>query len=137
RHLHHRPCGSGDFVPPRFGGVTMEGDPLSALASRYQGGERRCLGELYAALHVTIEGALRTQARRALPTCLALEDLRQESCVILAELAQRWDSRRGTFGAYFHRAFPWALSRYVHHHGRRGRRVQEVMMAHDLLLATL
>jgi len=112
-------------------------DPLSDLALRYQAGERQLLAEIHARLGAAIERVLHAQLGHRLPGCLTPDDLRQESCVILAELVQRWDARRGTFAAYFHRSFPFALRRYVHRHRRRDRRVREVMMAHDALLIAL
>ena len=52
----------------------------------------------------------------ALPTSLERNDLVQESWLILAELAERWDPAGGSFAAYFRVSFPWALARYVRHH---------------------
>ena len=96
-------------------GKVYELDEPSRLALAYQAGDRAVLGALHRALRPLMAAAFRRYRDRpgALPSGLERDDLFQESWLILAGLAARWDPAGGSFGAYFRVSFPWALARYV------------------------
>jgi DNA-directed RNA polymerase specialized sigma24 family protein len=97
-------------------------DEASRLALAFKAGDQTALARLHEALRPMMASALsryREQAsagRRSLPSTLEGGDLAQQSWLILAELAQRWQPSGGSFAAYFRVSYPWALARYVRHH---------------------
>lgn len=84
----------------------------AALVLRYQAGESDALDLLHQRLEPAILSLLRRYRSGPLPPSLTQQDLRQQSWIVLAELARRWRPR-GSFLAYFFRSFPGAISRYV------------------------
>jgi RNA polymerase sigma factor (sigma-70 family) len=90
-------------------------DEPSRLALAFQAGDRTVLSALYQAVRPLMAAAFARYRGRPglLPASLERNDLVQESWLILAELAERWDPAGGTFGGYFRVSFPWALGRYV------------------------
>jgi RNA polymerase sigma factor (sigma-70 family) len=87
------------------------------------------LGALYRSLWETIRPSIARYRDRpgGLPSHLDRADLAQESWLMLAELARRWDPAGGEFGAYVRVSFPWQLANYVRDQSpsrrRRGLRV--------------
>lgn len=116
-----------------------DSDPADALAHRFQSGDATALAPLYYA----VEPVLRAGIARAccrLSSTLQPADLRQQSWVILADLAVRWQPRPGiAFAAYAGRAFPWALGRYVRANAavRRTSACQVFVQSHDEVITTL
>lgn len=108
-------------------------DEPSRLALAFQAGDRSVLDSLYRAIYPSIAVALLRYRDRpgALPAALDRNDLLQESWLILADLAARWQPT-SSFAAYFRSAFPWALSRYVRRNSpsRRARGVQVLGAEH-------
>jgi RNA polymerase sigma factor (sigma-70 family) len=119
------PSGAGPQPPgrPAPESLAAEGAPRaytpldepSALALAYQAGDQTVLGALHRALRPLMGAAFARYRNRpgALPAGLERDDLFQESWLILATLAARWNPAGGSFGAYFRVSFPWALARYV------------------------
>ncbi|MBI4492149.1 MAG: sigma-70 family RNA polymerase sigma factor [Chloroflexi bacterium] len=112
------------LAPP----AAPEATPVDQLALAYQAGQRQRLGELYHALEPLIANILRRVGAQRLPGALEAQDLAQQSWVILAELAQRWQPELGAFGAYVVSSLPWALERYIvkHSPARRAAHVQVI-----------
>ena len=72
------------------------------------------------------------------PICrrlVSLQDLRQQSWIILAELAGRWKPH-GSFLAYFFRSFPREMQRYVARarQSQQAHRTRIVTLPHDELI---
>jgi len=93
-------------------------DFTDLLARRYQQGDTAVLEPLLRAVDAQVAPALahaRNHARAlgGLPRALTTADLQQEAALIVAELALRWDSSRGAFGAYVRVSLPWELVRAV------------------------
>jgi len=87
---------------------------IDALARAYRDGDRTALGTLHAALRPIIQSSIaRTFQLGPLPGPLESRDLDQQSWILLAELAVRWDPQQAPFLPYVHGAFPWALRRYL------------------------
>jgi RNA polymerase sigma factor (sigma-70 family) len=87
---------------------------IDALAQTYRDGDRTALGTLHAALRPIIQSSIaRTFQLGPLPGPLESRDLEQQSWILLAELAARWDPLQAPFLPYVHGAFPWALRRYL------------------------
>jgi len=111
-----------------------EDDESSLLALAYQAGDRTVL----AALHRTMRPLMGLSFARyparpgALPLHLEPADLAQESWLILADLAERWDPAGGSFGAYFRVSFPWAVARYVRNHSPSRRAKGVVVLRSEL-----
>lgn len=95
--------------------AVTECDLPSRLALAYQAGDRGALPALYEAVRPLIAAALARYRERpgALPAALETSDLAQESWLILADLALRWQPSGGSFAAYLRVSLPWALARYV------------------------
>jgi RNA polymerase sigma factor (sigma-70 family) len=89
----------------------------NALACRYQHGDADALAALSAQLQPHIGAVVARCSRRPLPPSLTVEDLRQQSWVILATLARRWQPT-GSFLSYVLNAFERELRRYVARHWR-------------------
>jgi RNA polymerase sigma factor (sigma-70 family) len=128
-------------VPDREGNVLYWLPPTpDRLALRYQRGDHAALPDLYEALTPMLKGAIWRTARRGLPSALQPTDLEQQSWLLLAALAERWQPRAGVpFAAYVAEAFPWALGRYVRAHSpaRRSALYQVYSAPHDTLLERL
>lgn len=101
--------------PKARGGETGEWDEPSRLALAFQAGDRAALGSLHRALRPLMGPAFARYRDQpgALPAGLERDDLLQQSWLILADLATRWNPAGGSFGAYVRVSFPWALARYV------------------------
>ncbi|MFN8633991.1 MAG: sigma-70 family RNA polymerase sigma factor [Chloroflexota bacterium] len=110
----------------------------NALALAYQGGQHDALPELVTLLRPLIRTVLSRYRRGAhvLPPSIDLEDLEQQSWLILDMLARRWDPAGGDFPAYVRVTFLWELWRYVRalSPGRRARTVRVDNVQHDTLL---
>jgi RNA polymerase sigma factor (sigma-70 family) len=98
-------------------------DEASRLALAFKAGDRNALAQLHQALRSLMVSALAryrehtgSERRRSLPNTLEHGDLAQQSWLILAELAERWQPSGGSFAAYFRVSYPWALTRYVRRH---------------------
>ncbi len=87
------------------------------LVERFQRGEAQVLSELHARLGPAMGALLRTYRSSRLPSAITVQDLQQQSWIILSELAGRWKPR-GSFLAYFFRSFPHMVGRYVQVHRR-------------------
>jgi DNA-directed RNA polymerase specialized sigma24 family protein len=98
------------------------------LARAYQQGDHAALEPLWSALRPIWRAELARYQRfpAMLPAGLSIVDLEQQTWVILAELARRWDPTLGQFGGYFRVSFPFEVARYVRHHSpnRRSKRVR-------------
>jgi hypothetical protein len=92
----------------------------NALALAHQAGQPGALSELIELLRPLLRTALYRYRRGSLvlPAPLDLDDLYQQSWLILDGLARRWDPAGGDFPAYVRVTFLWELWRYV----RRSRR---------------
>lgn len=116
------------------------GRAVDELARRYQAGDPTALAALHAAVEPVVRAAVARVARQGLPGAVQAADLHQESWLLLAELARRWQPRPGIpFLAYLGRMFPWALARYLRRQApeRRSRAHAEYSWAHDRLLTAL
>jgi RNA polymerase sigma factor (sigma-70 family) len=113
----------------------------NSLALALQGGQ----AEVLAALVELFQPLLRVSIRRyqsrslSLPIALDLDDLRQQSWLILESLARRWDPAGGDFPAYVRTALPWELWRFVKAQSpsRRARTVRVDNVQHDILMDRL
>lgn len=113
-------------------------DRASQLARAYQAGARGGLAELYALVRPTFAGALaRAVQRGRFAGGLEPRDLEQQSWVIVAELALRWQPALGAFGAYVRVAFPFELERYLRRFSpaRHSRHVSVVSVEHERAVA--
>jgi len=116
-----------------------DSDLADALALRVQSGDGAALAPLYRAVEPVMRAGIARACRR-LSSALQPADLRQQSWVILADLAVRWQPRPGiAFSAYAGRAFPWALGRYVRAHAaaRRTTTCQVFVQSHDEVIVAL
>lgn len=105
------------------------------LVTGYQRGEEGALAALHSFLEPAIGGALQRYRWFDLPASLSLQDLSQQSWVMLAELAKRWRPR-GSFLAYFFRSFPHLLRRYVQQAPSKRRAVEVMVLPYeDLVVA--
>lgn len=84
----------------------------AALVLRYQAGEADGLSALHRLLEPAIRSVVGRYRPAELPSALSMQDVSQQSWVVLAELAGRWRPG-GSFLAYFFRSFPLAIARYV------------------------
>jgi hypothetical protein len=108
-----------------------ETDEPSRLALLFQAGDLSVLTALYQSVRVymvPVFARYREQQETGsgrLPATLGMEDLTQESWLIVAELAQRWRSELGSFAAYVRVTFPWSVARYIRRNSpsRRSRNV--------------
>jgi RNA polymerase sigma factor (sigma-70 family) len=109
---------------------------VAALVLRYQSGEHGALAALYQQLERPILSFLRGYRSSDLPALVSLQDLRQQSWIILAELAGRWKPH-GSFLAYMFRSFPREIQRYVvrARQSEPARRMRIVTLPHDELMA--
>jgi RNA polymerase sigma factor (sigma-70 family) len=107
----------------------------AALVVRYQDGDPEALALLHDRLGAIILSVLRPYRTVMLPSAMTYQDVVQQTWVILAELAERWQPH-GSFLAYFFRSFPRALRRYVTvagaHRGSKHARV--ISVPYDELL---
>jgi RNA polymerase sigma factor (sigma-70 family) len=87
----------------------------NALALAHQAGQPGALSELIELLRPLLRTALYRYQRGslALPSPLDLDDLHQQSWLILDGLARRWDPAGGDFPAYVRVTFLWEVWRYV------------------------
>jgi RNA polymerase sigma factor (sigma-70 family) len=111
-----------------------------ALALRFQHGDPAALGELHAAVEPFLRATVWRPCQRGLPVTLQAADLLQQSWLILADLARRWQPQTGVpFGAYLAHTLPWALGRYLRAHSpaRRSVHYQVYSAPHDHLVASL
>ena len=88
------------------------------LALRHQAGETEALGLLYGLLEVAIEGVALNERALQPPSAMTLEELREQSRKVLAELARQWGPGVSFLG-YFFRTFPSAMARYARQKQRR------------------
>jgi RNA polymerase sigma factor (sigma-70 family) len=135
---------SGGQLPAAGGGVVNRpptpGEAPDTLALRYQHGDPDALADLYSALEPALRSMVWRTCQRGLPTTLQAADLQQQSWLILAELARRWEPRAGVpFAAYLALTFPWALGRYLRAQSpaRRSIHYQVYSAPHDRLVASL
>lgn len=111
------PAVSGTLEGHRAPAQEME---AAALALRYQGGEWEALKLLHGRLEVAILAILLHDRALQLPSAMTLEELEEQSWIVLAELAQRW--RPGvSFLGYFFRTFPGAIASYARRAQAAGR----------------
>lgn len=94
------------------------------LVARYQEGDPGALEALHACLVPAIRSAFRGHRTGELPVPITLQDLRQQSWIVLAELAARWQPQ-GSFVGYFFRSFPREIDRYI----RQARRADRAVLA--------
>lgn len=110
----------------------------NALALAHQAGQSGALAELIELLRPLLRTALYRYRRGSLvlPAPLDLEDLYQQSWLILDTLARRWDPSGGDFPAYVRMTYLWELWRYVRalSPSRRARAVRVDNVQHDTLL---
>jgi RNA polymerase sigma factor (sigma-70 family) len=110
----------------------------NALALAHQAGQAGALAELIELLRPLLRTALYRYRRGslALPAALDLDDLYQQSWLILDALARRWDPAGGDFPAYVRMTFLWDLWRYVRalSPSKRARTVRVDNVQHDTLL---
>ena len=108
---------------------------IAALAERYQQGDAEALALLHDRLRPAIGGVLARYRRLDLPSSISAQDLSQQTWVILADLARRWQPS-GSFLAYFLRSFSREIQRYFGRAlpSRRTRSVQMITLPHDDLL---
>ena len=87
----------------------------NALALAHQRGQHDALPALVELLRPLLRGALFPYIRRSLilPAPLDLDDLNQQSWLILDTLARRWVPAGGDFPAYVRMTFLWEVWRYV------------------------
>jgi RNA polymerase sigma factor (sigma-70 family) len=113
----------------------------NALALAHQGGQKDALPALVELLRPLMRAALFRYVRGSLvlPASLDLDDLFQQSWLILDTLARRWDPAGGDFPAYVRVTFLWELWRYVRalSPSRRARTVRVDNVQHDTLLDRL
>jgi RNA polymerase sigma factor (sigma-70 family) len=110
----------------------------NALALAYQQGQLDALPALAELLRPLLRSALYRYRHGSLvlPATLDLDDLYQQSWVILDAMARRWDPTGGDFPAYVRVTFLWELWRYVRalSPSKRARAVRVDNVQHDTLL---
>jgi RNA polymerase sigma factor (sigma-70 family) len=110
----------------------------NALALAHQRGQPDALPALVELLRPLLRGALFPYIRGSLvlPAPLDLDDLNQQSWLILDTLARRWDPAGGDFPAYVRMTFLWEVWRYVRalSPARRARTVRVDNVRDDALL---
>ena len=110
----------------------------NALALAHQAGQPGALAELVEVLRPLLRAALYRYRRGSLvlPSPLDLDDLQQQSWLILDAMARRWDPAGGDFPAYVRVTFLWELWRYVRalSPSKRARAVRVDNVEHDTLL---
>jgi RNA polymerase sigma factor (sigma-70 family) len=124
-----RPSDGGERPPELDPDEAASGeDEPSRLACAFQAGDRTVLAALHRALRplMALTFAYYRDRSGMLPAGLEGGDLAQESWLIVADLAEQWHPKIGSFGAYFRVCFPWALARYIRLNSpsRRARRVR-------------
>src|SRR4051812_4346678 len=106
-------------------------ETVNALARRYQRGDMDALEPLYDELRPVVYAAIR---RTTLPHSMTVEDARQESWLLLADIAQAWPGR-GYFLGYvlvsFRRWVMWEKG-----YDRGGRR-RGTVISHDILVGII
>jgi RNA polymerase sigma factor (sigma-70 family) len=111
-------------------------EDVAALVRRFQAGETAALGALYETLAPAVRGTIRGYRGAALPPAVSLQDVVQQSWLVVAEVARGWESR-GAFLAYFFRTFPRRLARYVRRAERQSQmaagEVAEAAPAYELV----
>ena len=111
------------------------------LARALQQGQADALPAIVELFQPLLRLAIRRYRARSLslPNALDMDDLRQQSWLILDGLARRWDPAGGDFPAYVRTALPWELWRYVKAHSpsRRARTVRVDNVPHDILMDRL
>ena len=90
----------------------LDENQAATLVTQYQAGDGPSLQSLHAQLEPAIGSMLNRYRGGRLSSLLTLQDLRQQSWIVLAELATRWRPT-GSFLAYFFRSFPREMQRYV------------------------
>jgi RNA polymerase sigma factor (sigma-70 family) len=113
-------------------------EEASALVLAYQRGEPDSLARLHERVGAIIGSFVYRYSPTSLPAPVTLQDLSQQSWIILAELASRWRPS-GSFLAYFFRSFPRELYRYVLRASasRRSGNVQMISLPYDDLVGEL
>jgi RNA polymerase sigma factor (sigma-70 family) len=108
---------------------------VAALVAAHQRGDKGALALLHQQLERPILSFLRGYRSADLPPLVSVQDLRQESWIIVAELAGRWKPS-GSFLAYFFRSFPREMQRYVlrARQDQVTRRARLVTVPHDDLI---
>jgi RNA polymerase sigma factor (sigma-70 family) len=128
---------TGDFSPTLpLGPRSPVAEPeAAALVVRYQDGDPEALSLLHDRLGPIILSVLRPYRTATLPSAVTYQDVVQQTWIILAELAERWQPH-GSFLAYFFRSFPRSLRRYVTVAGahRGSKRARVVSVPYDELL---
>ena len=104
--------GSPAVVGPDDAEVTAR---ANALALAHKAGQAGALSELVELLRPLLRAALYRYRRGSLvlPSSLDLDDLQQQTWLILDALARRWDPAGGDFPAYVRVTFLWEIWRYV------------------------
>ena len=119
---------------PDTAGAPKVLERASQRALEYRGGRREALEALHREVEPLLHLALNRYRRAgSLPLALSFDDLVQESWIMLAELARRWDPQQGSFGAYTRVAFAWKLARHVKKHSsaRRSQTLVVTSIGHD------
>ena len=75
-------------------------DVASSLALAYQRGDLDALPALHEAVRPLPRIGMARAVAGPLPASLSRDDLTQQTWLILADLARRWDPALGQFGAY-------------------------------------
>ena len=113
----------------------------NTLALALQQGQPDALSSLVELFQPMLRLSIRRYQNRtlSLPAALDLDDLRQQSWLILDSLARRWDPAGGDFPAYVRTALPWELWRFVKAQSpsRRARTVRVDNVQHDILMDRL
>lgn len=95
-------------------GVAGSPDEESRLALAYQRGDISVLPALHASLGRVLGPSLRRfWAKGGLPPSIEPADVAQQAWLMLAELAEQWQPRGGSFGAYVRVSLPWMLLRWA------------------------
>ena len=96
-------------------------DAASSLALAYQRGDLAALAPLHEAVRPLLRMGLARAVAGPLPASLSRDDLTQQTWLILADLARRWNPALGQFGAYVRVSYPFALGKYIAEYGSRRR----------------
>lgn len=86
-------------------------DVVNDLARAYKAGDTSALAELHHALEAVIKANIRRASIFTLPPTLSTDDLRQESWLLLARVANAWPGG-SSFLAYFSVALGHAFARW-------------------------